>query len=71
MTKRRRKRVPLTAIEKAIADLVKMGLVADSGLRRNGQIVWEVTPQGRIFYEKMLNDPLVETLLVEGAGGAH
>ena len=43
----------LAAVEQAIAHLVEMGLVADSGLRRDGRIMWTLTPQGRSFADKM------------------
>jgi hypothetical protein len=41
----------LLKVEEAIRDLVKLGLVADSGLRRNGQILWELTPLGKMRAE--------------------
>jgi hypothetical protein len=53
-------------VERAIADLVDMGLVADSGRRRNGRIVWEVTPLG-IKLAKNAPD-LLEAMLAGGAG---
>lgn len=35
------------AVLQARQELVEMGLVRDSGERRNGQIVWELTARGR------------------------
>jgi hypothetical protein len=34
--------------DKVIADLVDKGLVADSGRRHNGRVVWTLTPLGRL-----------------------
>jgi hypothetical protein len=62
----RRQGVSLAEVERAIADLVDMGLVADSGRRRNGRIVWEVTPLG-IKLAKNAPD-LLEAMLAGGAG---
>jgi hypothetical protein len=36
----------LAEVQQARADLVKMGLLADSGRRRDGHIVWQITPLG-------------------------
>jgi hypothetical protein len=34
---------------KARRELVEMGLVRDSGRRRDGMIVWELTPLGKMI----------------------
>ena len=34
-----------TPIQQARAELVKMGLIVNSGKRRNGQIVWIAVPE--------------------------
>jgi hypothetical protein len=34
-------------LQQAIADLVEMGLIMDSGERRNGQVVYVATPLGK------------------------
>jgi hypothetical protein len=34
-------------VRKACEELAEMGLIEDSGRRRNGQIVWVATPLGR------------------------
>jgi hypothetical protein len=49
-----RQRVSLAEMEETIANLVERGFVADSGRRRNGCIVWELTPQGKMLAGKML-----------------
>jgi hypothetical protein len=36
---------------KACEELAAMGLIQDSGRRRNGQIVWVITPLGRLWPE--------------------
>jgi predicted transcriptional regulator len=36
----------LRRAQQARADLVKMGLLEDSGVRRDGGIVWRLTPKG-------------------------
>ena len=36
-------------VKEARDELVEMGLVRDSGRRRNGQIVWVLTPLGAEF----------------------
>jgi hypothetical protein len=38
-------------IEEAIRDLVRLGLVKDSGQRRNGKIVWVLTELGKLVQE--------------------
>ena len=35
-------------LETTLEELVKMGLLQDSGRRRQGQIVWELTPLGAL-----------------------
>jgi DNA-binding PadR family transcriptional regulator len=37
---------PMTPIRRALHELVEMGLVEDSGERRNGRIVWRLSPLG-------------------------
>jgi hypothetical protein len=36
----------------AMINLLLKGFIADSGQRRNGQIVWVTTPEGRKFGNK-------------------
>lgn len=38
----------IKAIQQAIAELVSLGLVEDTGERRNGRIVWRLTELGRL-----------------------
>lgn len=64
----RRQRVSLAEMEQSIADLAKMGLVADSGRQRNGRIVWEATPLA-IKLTKNVPADLLEAMLAGGAGG--
>jgi hypothetical protein len=40
---------PLYWINIALKELQAKGLVCDSGERRNGQIVWKITPAGKKF----------------------
>lgn len=40
----RSKRISLDEVRKACEELAEMGLIRDSGRRRNGEIVWVVTP---------------------------
>jgi hypothetical protein len=35
--------------------LVAMGMLRDSGRRRNGQIVWEITELGKAYAENTFN----------------
>jgi hypothetical protein len=42
---------PLYWINIALRELQAMGLVYDSGERRNGKIVWKITPAGKKFSE--------------------
>ena len=34
-------------------ELVEMGLLQDSGRRRNGQVVWVLSPLGRAYAERL------------------
>jgi hypothetical protein len=43
------KKISIDEVRKAREELVEMGLVQDSGRRQNGQIVWEITPLGRLL----------------------
>jgi hypothetical protein len=43
------KKISIDQVRKACEDLAEMGLIQDSGLRRNGQVVWVVTPLGRLL----------------------
>ena len=36
-------------VAQALIDLIEMGLVVDSGLRRNGRIVWCAVPEMATF----------------------
>ena len=47
MTKLRRMRPTKHEIRQALASLIEKGLVVDSGLRRNGQIVWVAVSEKR------------------------
>jgi hypothetical protein len=37
---------PNTPVGRALCELIEMGLVEDSGERRNGRIVWRLSPFG-------------------------
>jgi hypothetical protein len=41
--------VELQRDRRAREQLVEMGLVQDSGRRRNGQIVWEIMTLGKVY----------------------
>jgi hypothetical protein len=41
-------------VVKAREELVRMGLLRDSGRRRNGEIVWEITDIGIVHAEAMI-----------------
>jgi hypothetical protein len=43
------KKISVDEVRKACEDLAEMGLIQDSGQRRNGQIVWVATPLGRFL----------------------
>jgi hypothetical protein len=43
-------------IVKAREELVAQGMVRDSGRRRNGEIVWEITEKGVTAVEAVLAD---------------
>ena len=40
------KKISIDEVRKACEELAEMGLIQDSGRRRNGQIVWVITPAG-------------------------
>jgi hypothetical protein len=40
---------------KAREDLVRMGLLRDSGRRRSGQTVWEITEAGKAYCADMID----------------
>jgi hypothetical protein len=42
----------LERVERAFEELAEMGLVEDSGRRRNGQVAWVLTPLGKAYAEK-------------------
>jgi len=42
-------KISVDEVRKAREELVEMGLIQDSGRRRNGQIVWVITPLGRLL----------------------
>jgi hypothetical protein len=42
-------KISVDAVRKACEDLAEMGLIKDSGRRRNGQIVWVATTLGRLL----------------------
>ena len=50
-------------VEETIQELIKLGLVEDSGKRRNGKIVWRLTKLGhdRDYRDKILAVPYPET----------
>jgi len=54
----------LRRAQQARADLVKMGLLEDSGVRRDGGIVWRLTPKGIELTQQ--NPDLVAALLERG-----
>jgi hypothetical protein len=37
------------SVKRACEELAEMGLLQDSGLRRNGLVVWTLTPRGRAW----------------------
>ena len=39
------------SVRRACEELAEMGLIQDTGIRRNGQVVWEVSPLGKVFGE--------------------
>jgi predicted transcriptional regulator len=57
----------LRRAQQARADLVKMGLLEDSGVRRDGGIVWRLTPKGIELTQQ--NPDLVAALLERGPEG--
>ena len=42
-------KISVNEVRKAREELLEMGLIQDSGRRRNGQVVWEVTPVSRLW----------------------
>jgi hypothetical protein len=42
-------KISVDQVRKACEELAEMGLIEDSGRRRNGQIVWVATPLGRVL----------------------
>jgi DNA-binding MarR family transcriptional regulator len=55
------KRIPLARVQAALRSLHKRGLIEDSGMRRDGQICWQLTPLGRACeanqLEELFHDP--------------
>ena len=47
------KPLSLAEVKKAREELVEMGLVQDSGRRRDGHVVWEVSPLGKRYLEAL------------------
>ena len=45
--------VELQRDRRAREQLVEIGLVQDSGRRRNGQIVWEIMTLGKVYAERL------------------
>ena len=43
------KAISLDDVKTACEELAEMGLLQDTGLRRNGQVVWELSPLGKLF----------------------
>jgi hypothetical protein len=43
------KKISVDEVRKACEELAEMGLIQDSGRRRNGQVVWVATPLGRLL----------------------
>jgi hypothetical protein len=39
--------VSLAEIEETLADLAETGIICDTGQRRNGRVVWMLTPYGK------------------------
>ena len=42
-------KISVDEVRKACEELAEIGLIKDSGRRRNGQIVWVATPFGRLL----------------------
>lgn len=61
--------IGLRRAQQARADLVEMGLLEDSGVRRDGRIVWRLTP--RAIHREQQNPDILEALLERGPEGAH
>ena len=43
-------------VQKACEELAEMGLIQDSGQRRNGKIVWTITPLGKLLARDLDGD---------------
>ena len=59
----------LRRAQQATADLVKMGLLEDSGARRDGRIVWRLTP--RAIELRQQSPDLLDALVERGPEGTH
>jgi hypothetical protein len=43
----------LNEVKRTCEVLAEMGLIQDTGHRRNGQVVWVITPLGRAYAERL------------------
>ena len=48
----RSKKISVDDARKACEELAERGLIEDSGRRRKGQVVWIITPMGRLLEEQ-------------------
>jgi hypothetical protein len=49
MVRMKSEKISVDEVRKACEELAEMGLIQDSGRRRNGQIVWVATPLSRLL----------------------
>jgi hypothetical protein len=56
----RSKKICVGEIRKACEELAEMGLIEDSGRRRNGRIVWVITPMGKLLAEEQPDDSITQ-----------